>query len=483
MSDAHAAETRLYRVRNCRPLLDGDGSCTLIYDLERTFVIAVPEQFWSRIASAGATAELDEPLRTWMKDEGLLTTEPRQGWSDSALEVPPQVTDVSFDMSGSCNMGCVYCFEDAIDSRIGRMSDETALAALDFVFKKSAGARHVTIHFGSGEPLLRFDLLCKIVEEANRRAASEGRTVAYDLTTNATLISRDVAALLRDQPFNVRVSCDGPAEVHDLFRPMKTGKPSYALVEKGLEVLLEHIPDRLTVNTVICGRTRLKDVWRWAKQMGIHHYHVIKVGAYNSRNIGLQQSERENFCADLEGICQDMFGNLQAGLRPLDYQPITKIVRRLMIPQPITRFCGVAGSYLGIASNGKIYPCFRHLGLKDHRLGDVHTGVDDGKRVAYLKQEAADVDSRPICSSCWARYLCGGGCYADSVVYGPDKRKPQEDHCPFWRIEIETAIRFYHQLRQADPSYCFRLFGDDIDRVLADSSGDPLEFLCRMNCS
>jgi len=154
-----------------------------------------------------------------------------------------------------------------------------------------------------------------------------------------------------------------------------------------------------------------------------------------------------------------------------------------MIPQPITRFCGVAGSYLGVASDGRVYPCFRHLGLKDYHLGDVSRGIDDQKRVRFLKAEAADVDQRPICDTCWARYLCGGGCYADSVVYGPDKRKPREDHCPFWRAEIDAAIRFYDRLRRSDPTYCLELFGDDIDSLLEKSSVSTPAFLQRKNCS
>src|ERR1039458_10062665 len=102
-----------------------------------------------------------------------------------------------------------------------------------------------------------------------------------------------------------------------------------------------------------------------------------------------------------------------------------------MLPEPVTRYCGVAGSYLAVASNGMMYPCFRHLGLDEYRLGDARNGVSDEKRLAFLRSEAADVDSRPVCRECWARYLCGGGCYADSVFFGLKKRRPQEQHCPF----------------------------------------------------
>ena len=224
-------------------------------------------------------------------------------------------------------------------------------------------------------------------------------------------------------------------------------------------------------------------LWEWAKKMGLRHYHVIKVGAYSDDRMNLHLEELTAFRHDLQAICDDLFADLQAGRTPMEYQPITKIVRRLMIPEPITRFCGVASSYVGIASNGNIYPCFRHLGLEEYRLGDVWSKtLDDQKRTDFLTIEAADVDNRPYCQTCWARYLCGGGCYADSTVYGPDKRKPQIQHCPFWRTEIELAIRFYNRMLNEDANYCLALFGGSGDSK--NSFAMPnLSFLKPKNCS
>jgi uncharacterized protein len=478
---ASAVELRQRRLRTMHPILGEDGRCTLLYDLERTFVIEVPGQLQARVAPAIATGDLCGELADWLDDNDLRTADAPPRFGESARPVLPGVTDVSLDMSGACNMGCVYCFEDAIDSRIGPMSDETAQAALDFVFAKTAAAKRIALHFGSGEPLMRFDLLRRIVAQANERTAALGKSIVYDLTTNATLVTEEIAAFLRDNPFQIRVSCDGPAHLHDKYRPMRGGRPSSHLVERGLRILTRHIPDRLTVNTVICGGTRLRDVWAWARQTGIQHYHVIKVGTTDHNDIGLRDQELRHFRADLEAICDDMLADLREGKTPVDYQPITKVVRRLMIPEPITRFCGVAGSYLGVSSKGEVYPCFRHLGLKEYRLGDVTGGINDEMRQDFLGKEAADVDNRPVCSECWARYMCGGGCYADSVVYGPDKRKPQQDHCPFWRTEIETAMRFYDRLRQEDPAYCFALFGDDIDDIIGEG-GKAARFLQAKNC-
>jgi uncharacterized protein len=470
------------RMRALHPLLDADGTCSLLYDLERTLIIEVPEAVRPGLAERLRSAELDGALDDWLRAEGLLTSAPRADWSEGPTPTLPQVTDVSLDMSGSCNMGCTYCFENDIGSRIGRMSEETAMAALDFAFAKSAGAPRLSLHFGSGEPLIRFDLLQRVVAEAMRRGAEAGQEVSFDLTTNATLVTPAIAEFLRDHPFSVRVSCDGPPHIHDQFRPMLSGRASYPAVERGLRRLLEALPDSVTVNSVIAGGTRLAEVWEWAKDMGIRHYHVIKVGAYAERDLNVRPADLDDFEADLRAICDDMFRDLEQGLVPIDYQPITKMVRRLMIPQPVTRFCGVAGSYLGVAADGKVYPCFRHLGLEEYELGDAREGVDDDRRRSFMGSEAADVDTRPICRDCWARYLCGGGCYADSTVYGPEKTEPQTQHCPFWRAEIEQAIRFFRRLVRADPTYCLRLFGDDPDVILESLGSGEARFAQRQNC-
>jgi len=474
--------TTATRLRAAKPLLEPDGSCGLLYDLERTLVIEVPPELADRIEPAVRLGDIDDALAAWLRDEDLLTSDPPPRWSEGSSPRLPALTDVSMDMSGACNMGCTYCFENDINSRIGAMSYETAMATIDFALANAPPGGRIAFHFGSGEPLLRFDLLRHIVAEARGRGAASGHDVGFELTTNATLVKPEVAAFLADEGFNVRVSCDGPAEVHDRFRPMRSGRPSYAAVEAGMRLLLEYLPDRVTVNSVISGGTRLIEVWRWAQAMGVRHYHVIKVGAFGDRDLNLRSTELADFRTDLEAVCDDLLAELEAGRRPIDYQPITKIVRRLMIPQPVTRFCGVAGSYLGVASDGQVYPCFRHLGLDEHRLGNVWEGVDHDHRRSFLGNEAADVDARPVCQDCWARYLCGGGCYADSTVYGPDKRKPQVQHCPFWRTEIDVAIRFYNRLLRTDPRLCLILFGDEVDLDLDTLGDNQPEFLRRQNC-
>jgi uncharacterized protein len=442
----------------------------MIYDLERTFLFDLPDGMGSF-----NPAKLDGAARDWLREMDILTEQPRVLPVEDPQAPLPQITDISIDLPGACNMGCSYCFEKPIHSRIGRMRDDTIERTLEFAFAAAEGAPKIVFHFGSGEPVIEFARLRTLTERATQRAAARGQDIGFELTTNATLITPEIARFLRDNPYNLRVSCDGPAALHNRNRPMANGRDSYSLVTRGLELLLSAMPERVTVNSVFSAGTRLIELWRWAQSLGIRHYHAIKVGATDGDGLIAGVSELELFAQDLESIATDIHVDLAFGRKPIDYQPLTKVVRRLMLPQPITRFCGVAGSYLGVAADGNIYPCFRHLGLEDYRLGDVRSTVDDEKRRAYRSLEAAEVDKRPVCSSCWGRYICGGGCYADSVVYGPDKGAPITEHCPYWLAEFEAGIRLYQRLRADDPAHCIALFGDDVEAILDGANARILE--------
>jgi uncharacterized protein len=457
-------ETGRLRLRPTHVFLNDNGECDFFYDIERTFVIEVPKEIRRDIIPAIERGRMASTVAGWLMEEDVLTADKPVSRAPGASPSLPTLTDFSLDISGDCNLRCDYCFEKDIHARGGPMSEETMASTLDLIFRECADSETITLHFGSGEPLLNFKLLRKIVKEAGSRANRAGKNIFYELTTNGTLVNDEVRAFFKDNPFVVKVSCDGPQAINDRTRLWHERAGSYDSVVKGIRLLLSAIPDRLSVNTVVCGGTRLTDLWKWIRELGVLHYLTIKVGATSSLTaMSPGGKELDDYRSDLAFICDDILKHLKAGRTPVDFQPVTKIIRRLMGPRPVTKFCGVAGTYLGVASNGEIYPCFRHLGLEQYNFGSVTGGVDHAGRRHYLSHEAADVDIRKDCRDCWARYLCGGACYADMIVYGLEKLKPYAPHCDFWRIEVESSIRLYHELLQTNPSYCLTLVGADKD--------------------
>jgi uncharacterized protein len=71
----------------------------------------------------------------------------------------PKMSYMELILTDQCNLRCSYCFEK--DKNPHNMSDETALAAVDFLMEESGPMKRVTILFFGGEPLLRFDLIKK----------------------------------------------------------------------------------------------------------------------------------------------------------------------------------------------------------------------------------------------------------------------------------------------------------------------------------
>lgn len=449
------------RLREARVITDNQWQRQVVYDIERTFIYPVPEPLQKTIpiplgaTSAPVTLTETAALTAWCRESDLLTTEPPSRVRPTTHL--PFLTDLSLDLAGSCNLDCVYCFEKEIPTRNGPMSSETAKASVNFLLARAGEATRVALHFGSGEPLLNFGLLQEVVAYSEDRAAAQGKQVEFHLTTNGTLVTEAKAEFIAAHPFFVRLSMDGP--YHNRTRPRIGGKSSYEAAEQGFLALRDRLRERLTVNVVYCQGMRVQDIYLWATALGIANLEVIKVGVFQRDDVMLTDSHLLDFRKDLAWILADLRQRVLHGKPIVHYLPITKVLRRLIGPAPAQRYCGVAATYLGVSSSGELYPCFRYLGLKEYRLGNVVNGADDGKRLDYLSREAQPVDLRSICSLCWVRKLCGGGCYADSVTGGSDAAIPQIQHCAYWLAEIEAGILFYHELIESNPVLLFALIG------------------------
>jgi uncharacterized protein len=91
--------------------------------------------------------------------------------------------------------------------------------------------------------------------------------------------------------------------------------------------------------------------------------------------------------------------------------------------------CGYGRLRINVQPNGDITPCQRLYS----NMGNVDTGID--LQVARL---AADrhVDNKPTCQLCSIRYLCGGNCYHESLVYKGNAQQPYALYCDFQKRTI-----------------------------------------------
>ena len=93
------------------------------------------------------------------------------------------------------------------------------------------------ITFYGGEPLLNFNLLKQCIEYV--KSLNLSNTIMYSMTTNLTLMTKEIADYLAGVPnFTVVCSIDGNKELHDEHRKGPDGCGSFERAMEGLKIFV-----------------------------------------------------------------------------------------------------------------------------------------------------------------------------------------------------------------------------------------------------
>jgi hypothetical protein len=428
----------MLRLRGIHPLIDGDGSCSLIYDVERAVVLDVPQELQFYVAPALETGDLDEDLLSWLVTEDLVTSERLGGFGQELEEA------VGREVGGWWSLGSIHRGDGEVHSRIESASEASLPQALDFVFKQCFGATRVTLHLGWGGAFPGSGPLAAAVVEGCRRAAATRVEVAFELSLDVAAVTQQVVEFLVDYPYHVRLRCGAFPSSETALQPAAAA--SWAVAEKAARRLLAILPDRVTIECRLAGGARLLELWAWAKKAGVRHLDAVR---FESSTWERGPSELRAYRGDLLAVYEDMCEDLEARRQPIAYQPLARAVRKLMrnarlagIARPFEHGAGapVGDSPAGLEAGETYLPGLPHLGLM---------GPDEGE---------AEAEGYP-CRGCWARYICPHSALAAPPL-ASDRRSASRDRCAVWRTEVEVALRLQHRLAHADPVQVLRLFAD-----------------------
>ncbi len=410
------------RWRVIHPLLDADGSCTLIYDLERASVLEVPEELRLHIVPALETGDLDDELLSWLVNEDLLSTESWVGWPGGLDRGPLD--------SASWWIWGVHRFDDEVHARVSPLTEDEVREALEPVFKQSVGASRVQLLLDWNGTFPGTPLMERVVVETRQMAALAHQEASFELVLDSRKVTHAAAAFLISSPLHVRLRCGAfPA-----FGVAPAERQAWTSGTAPLLLLLVMM-DRLSVQCSLAGGARLIDLWSWAKQSGIRHLEVVHADLSAPADTLLLALQLHECRQDLLAVCEEMASDLAALRIPVDYRPLTRMVLRLM------------GSELRIEPESEPEP-----GWESDRHG----------------AHALDPDLSP-CRACWARSLCNHSTLLAASV-GDDRCEPSPERCSLWLAEAEAALRLYHRLAQYGPLEVLRLFGD-AERMPLDPPG------------
>lgn len=189
-------------------------------------------------------------------------------------------------IGSTCNLNCTYCYYLSKAALIrgpgtGRISGEV-LERFIKTYIEGVNGDEVVFTWQGGEPtLLGLDFFRTVVD-LEKKYRRPGQKIGNDLQTNGTLITDEWCEFLKENRFLVGLSIDGPRELHDKYRIMKNGRPTFEKVFKTAKLLHRY---GVPFNTLTCisrfNAGRPLDVYRFLRrEIGSEYLQFIPVVEY-----------------------------------------------------------------------------------------------------------------------------------------------------------------------------------------------------------
>lgn len=383
------------------------------------------------------------------------------------------MTHVLAKPTGSaCNLDCKYCFYLEKEKLVqpGRMSDQVLEAYVSQHLAHSP-TEEVEFTWQGGEPtLMGLDFFQRALELQARLGA--GRTVRNAIQTNGVLLDDRWGEFLARHQFLVGLSIDGPEEMHDGFRLDRGGRPTFARVMAGLNVLKKHGVEFNTLTVV--HRQNAEHpilVYSFLKELGSRFMQFLPLVEYFADQPGPEGMERavgpspgrvsersvlpEQWGSFLVGVFEE-WRRLDIGQRFIQVVEVA-LQNFLGIPSGLCLFRENCGEAVALEHNGDLYSC-DHFVFREHRLGNILTrSIDQMMRLPQQKHFGRQKSETlpKYCRQCSVLRACRGECPKNRFAYTPDGEPGLNYLCAgykrfFQHIE-PTMARLAQRLQQRQP--------------------------------
>lgn len=317
-------------------------------------------------------------------------------------------------VTNNCNLRCRYCYACGGDSGED-MSRDIARKAIDYA---AASGSPFKVQFTGGEPLLNLPLIREIVAYTRKKRI----TVRYQMQTNGTLITPQIAGELKAMGIAVGVSLDGMPEVNDHLRPFAGGSGSTMATLRGLSNLgAAGVKVGLTAVLTARNVTGLPRLVELASYQGNVHGIALDLlrplGRAGVNNILppepaiMEESVRASLHRAEEIACP--------GGNPVRFREVDRLKWQLGSRLARRHYChATTGQSFAVMPGGDIYPCSSLADLPDFYLGNIiekDFSLPAGlSRLPFWRREVIDLEG---CRDCPDNWLCGGGCPARAYAF------------------------------------------------------------------
>jgi len=461
------------------------GKSKYIYDVNTNLVVRVSDIIYDIICDSllskseviakyrekYSTEEIEEAyesINIARKEEGLFSPSrpkrlkyPRDEIAIRQM-LDSEMSTLVLDVTEQCNLRCRYCvfsgqyyYRRKHTSKF--MSIDLARKAIDFFLSHSMLSKRLIISFYGGEPLLNKLVIKACVDYVN--SICKERDIVFHVTTNGTLIDEETARFLIEHDFLVRVSLDGPKDIHNRNRVFRNGRGTYDRIVTNLKRLQDMCPDfydaNISFNMAITPPYRLLDYhhficeseliadWHlvsnvWISRIDTKYFDQfepedLELKGYNE----LMEMYRQAAVKNLLNLSSSLGKDLKFVRECFD-QRMMRIHRR----KPLIRIpdeyhpggiCIPGHLRLFVTVDGKLFPCEKCNHISDLLcIGTLDKGINY-KRIMDIIDEYISLCPED-CLNCWACHFC-------SICFVTVEKG--------WRFDIERKREMCIEMRNA----------------------------------
>ncbi len=342
-----------------------------------------------------------------------------------------ELRQIYLHLTHRCNLRCKHCY---INAGIPLQHEVTPKEVLRLIeeFKNLGGNRLIIT---GGEPFLRRKLLYETVKKARKLEVQD-----INVETNGTLIDGQDVHFLRDSGVKVAVSLGGATgKSHSYVR----GKETFQKVIRCIKNLVESNVDTTIGMTFM--RPNLKEgraIIQLAQRLGVD---LVTLNMITM--MGRAKEHNELAISPLEVM--PAIKELRQAARETGTRTAFEETLSTLKNMERREACGAGVSSLSIAANGDVYPCNSFQGgplkagnMRQQSLESIWKESD----VCRTFQDLSVLDI-PGCRECELKFMCSGGCLAETFREYRDL-KTKSPYCSvykeiYWNLITELACELW----------------------------------------
>lgn len=353
----------------------------------------------------------------------------------------------SFEPSGvtlfptsDCNALCTYCYGAAGETHY-YLPWQAAKAAIDLVFTntlKHHSKKTLVGFHGGGEPFYgkAWPLVKQATNYAQLLAKRHKIFVSISAASNGVLSLKQLEWIIMNMG-NLNISLDGPENIQNHQRPLKTGQPSYPYVMRTIKYLEEHnfsYGIRATItNESVQHLIEIVDFFHSISSLKRFHFEPL----FECGRCKTTGAEAPNPIIFATAMIEAMQYAKKMGIE-IYYSGSC-------VDKVVDSFCGASGRSFCVTPQGYVTSCFEVSLDSDPRAAKFFFGKYDAIQKKFIFEQPQlnflkrrNIFNLPHCGNCFIKYQCAGDCLAKIDATGDMFDTSKNSRC-----EINQMLSLY----------------------------------------